>query len=59
MGLKIGLDLCTGCGAVMDVPMPYRAELDREVASATGYEITRHRTVFEGLCPDCTKRTAT
>ena len=50
--------LCTGCGAVMDVPMPYRAELDREVASATGYEISRHRTVFEGLWPDCAKMKA-
>jgi Fe2+ or Zn2+ uptake regulation protein len=48
--------LCTGCGAVTDAPLPYRAAEDREMAAATGYRITRHRTVFEGLCPDCAAR---
>jgi len=45
--------LCTGCGAVCDAPLPYHAELDRDLAGATGFEISRHRTVFEGLCPAC------
>ncbi|MDD3347872.1 Fur family transcriptional regulator [Oscillibacter sp.] len=45
--------LCTGCGTVCDVALPYHSELDRELAETTGYEIERHRTVFEGLCPDC------
>lgn len=45
--------LCTGCGALTDVAMPYHAELDRDLAGQTGYRIDRHRTVFEGLCPAC------
>lgn len=45
--------LCTGCGAVIDVPLKYRAELDQAMARETGYEIAGHRTTFEGLCPDC------
>lgn len=45
--------LCQRCGAVCDVPMPYRRDLDEEVAKITGYAIERHRTIFEGLCPHC------
>ena len=45
--------LCTGCGKVCDVPVPYRAELDRALSEQTGYAIAFHRTTFEGLCPDC------
>jgi Fe2+ or Zn2+ uptake regulation protein len=45
--------LCTGCGKVCDVPMPYHAGLDRDIAEKTGYQVELHRTVFEGLCPDC------
>lgn len=45
--------LCTGCGAVIDAPTPYRAGLDQDLAEETGYRVSRHRTVFEGLCPAC------
>jgi len=45
--------VCTRCGAVLDVPAAYDAELDRETAEATGFEILLHRTVFEGICPAC------
>ncbi len=45
--------LCTECGALHDVPLAYRAELDRTVAEESGYAIERHCTVFEGLCPIC------
>ena len=45
--------LCTKCGKVCDVAVPYRAELDAVLAEQTGYRIAGHRTVFEGLCPDC------
>lgn len=45
--------LCTGCGAVSDVPCEYHAELDGDLAQKTGYRIARHRTIFEGLCPVC------
>jgi len=45
--------LCQGCGTVWDVPLPYHAELDEQAAKKTGYDIERHRVVFEGLCPNC------
>ena len=48
--------LCTECGAVRDVPLPYQIELDEQVAEKTGYAIDRHRIIFEGLCPDCLEK---
>ena len=45
--------ICTRCGTVIDAPIPYFAESDALVAEATGFRISRHRTVFEGLCPRC------
>ena len=48
--------LCTGCGAVCDVPMPYHENLDQQAAEKTGYVIERHRAVFEGRCPDCRRK---
>lgn len=48
--------LCTGCGNVCDVPIPYHTELDGLLSEQTGYEITFHRTTFEGLCPACQKK---
>lgn len=48
--------LCTGCGVVLDAPAEYLAELDRDVAEATGFSICRHRTVFEGLCTECQQK---
>lgn len=51
--------ICTGCGAVSDVPIEYRGALDDEAAAETGYLISRHRTVFEGLCPRCLEKANT
>lgn len=47
--------ICTSCGKVSDVPMEYHSELDREMEKETGYSVDRHRTVFEGVCPECRK----
>ena len=44
---------CTDCGAVCDAPIPYREDYDRQVETETGFNIQRHRTVFEGLCSQC------
>ena len=44
---------CTRCGQVVDAPISYRPEDDAAVEQATGFQITRHRLVFEGLCPAC------
>lgn len=48
--------LCKECGEVRDVPMPYQRNLDLDAARKTGYTIDRHRTVFEGICPDCRQK---
>ncbi|WP_312814361.1 transcriptional repressor [Sedimentibacter sp.] len=45
--------MCTNCGALCDSPLPYKAELDNLIEEYTGFKINFHRTVFEGLCPDC------
>lgn len=48
--------LCTGCGNVCDVSIPYQEELNRRIAGESGYRIAGHSTVFEGLCPRCQAR---
>ena len=48
--------LCTDCGALCDASLPYKAHLDQELAEQTGYQINRHQTIFEGVCPDCQSR---
>ena len=45
--------ICTQCGAICDCALPYRDLDDAKTADETGFVITRHRTVFEGLCPTC------
>jgi Fe2+ or Zn2+ uptake regulation protein len=47
--------VCRVCGAVADAPLPYLDELDEDVARATGYEVTSHEILFEGICPTCQK----
>ena len=49
---------CTGCGAVSDAPVPYQQDWDERVARETGFQIQRHRTIFEGLCPSCQAKAA-
>ena len=47
--------ICTVCGKVTDAPVGYIRENDSIVEEKTGYVIKRHRTVFEGICPECMK----
>ena len=47
--------ICTECGAVIDLSLPYDAHLDETVQAQTGCIIKRHRTIFDGICPDCQK----
>lgn len=44
---------CTSCGRVFDAPLDYHTEYDAQIAQETGFQIQRHRLLFEGLCPDC------
>ena len=47
--------VCRVCGRVVDAPLPYDASADEQVASQTGFSVTSHSTVFEGVCPTCQK----
>lgn len=48
--------LCTLCGKVEDLPIEYCADYDAKAEAATGYKISRHRVIFEGLCKDCSEQ---
>lgn len=47
---------CTNCERVFDAPLNYHEEYDAKIAVKTGFQITRHRVVFEGLCPECCEK---
>lgn len=47
--------ICLHCGKVIDSPIRYIADNDAIVEEDTGFRISRHRTVFEGVCPECQK----
>ncbi len=47
--------ICTECNAVEDVMIPYSEENDLKAERQTGYQVRRHRGVFEGICPKCLK----
>ncbi len=45
--------ICTSCGSVCDLELPYDAMADAGAARATGFAHVTHYTFFEGLCPTC------
>lgn len=47
--------ICTSCSRVIDVPLPFDAQLDAKASEQIGWHVTSHYTIFEGLCPDCRK----
>lgn len=49
---------CVKCGAVCDASIDYQPEYDRSVEAITGYTISRHRMVFEGICSSCESKLA-
>lgn len=44
--------VCTRCGCVHDLDLPYNRQLD-EVAARTGCRVTGHIVLFTGLCARC------
>lgn len=44
---------CVKCKKVIDAPYSYKAHLDEETMRQSGFDIIRHRLVFEGVCPEC------
>ena len=47
---------CINCGGVFDAPLSYRPEFDKKVEEETGFQVIRHRSIFEGICPKCAKQ---
>ncbi len=45
--------ICTRCGQILDPESADLAEISREMARRTGYQITHHQLNFFGLCPQC------
>lgn len=48
--------ICNECGSLMDVNVPVSGTCERVAAEQSGWEITRHHTLFEGVCPSCIAR---
>jgi Fur family transcriptional regulator, ferric uptake regulator len=44
---------CVKCKKVYDAPYSYKEYLDEEITRQSGFDIIRHRLVFEGVCPEC------
>ena len=48
--------ICCSCGAVCDAMVEHDHTLDGMDARQTGYIITRHETLFYGICPSCQEK---
>ena len=46
--------LCTECGSLRDVDVPYQAVMDK--VSAPDFKITGHEIIFKGVCASCLKK---
>ena len=47
---------CERCGRVFDLDQPVNKDLDNEVATKTGFEVSYHQLEFRGLCHDCQQK---
>lgn len=45
--------ICTRCGAVEDLDLPFQTDLDYRAKERFGNRISGHRLDFFGLCNDC------
>jgi Fe2+/Zn2+ uptake regulation proteins len=52
---KHGHFTCTGCGAVMDLPLLPGAELEKLHQLPRGYSVTQQEVSLRGLCTTCRK----
>lgn len=44
---------CDVCGKVAEVPGCSLEDVEAAVRSSTGFAVTSHQLVFNGICPDC------
>ena len=47
--------VCTRCGSVRDLDLPYDPELDR-AAAQTGHQVSGHTMLFSGVCAQCLRQ---
>lgn len=45
--------MCVQCGRVEDVPRTEGEDLEFWAGQATNFEVTGHRMMYRGICPDC------
>lgn len=45
--------LCTRCGVIADVEVPVALLAEHVAADQSGFAVTSHHTVFNGLCSEC------
>lgn len=50
---------CSGCGELVDVVVPLSANCEQVAAEQSGWQISRHHTLFEGMCPECSAKQET
>ncbi|MBV9453322.1 MAG: transcriptional repressor [Rubrobacter sp.] len=51
--------LCTSCPEVAPIPCCIVTEAQSALAASTGYLVSRHQVLFEGLCPTCSDERGT
>ena len=44
---------CQACGSVCDVEEPVHQDLDKKIATMTGFAVSHHRLEFRGVCSEC------
>lgn len=44
---------CRTCGHIVDIDMPYEADIASRVSDAHGFAIEGHEIIFDGVCPEC------
>lgn len=47
---------CLKCGKFYDVKAEYCREIDRMIEKRTGYKISGHSLLFEGVCTECREK---
>ena len=47
---------CQSCGNFCDLPATGIAEINKQIAEASGYAVKSYEILFNGICPDCQKK---
>lgn len=50
--------LCSSCGKVTDIVLPYMEDINAQCEALSGCTITDHQIFFEGFCKGCSAKTS-